>query len=80
MTSSCALILPHKNGLTYQSPVAKKHQSLQLVLLKNQNTKFYYFLNRRETKPIIPNAKMANVDGSGTSVGISRLFKLSPIT
>jgi len=27
----------------------------------------YYFLNRRDIKAIIPNAKIASVDGSGTS-------------
>ena len=39
----------------------------QLILIVNQEN-LDYFLNRRDAKPIIPNAKIANVDGSGTGL------------
>jgi hypothetical protein len=48
--------------------VQKKHQLRKLVFFQNREflKAHCFLLNRRDANPIIPNAKTASVDGSGT--------------
>jgi hypothetical protein len=42
-------------------------------------TNLRFFSNQSDAKPIIPNAKIASVDGSGTAVGADRYKNSLPL-
>ena len=54
--------------ISYSKHLFPAKKSTYLVAVASSYEFIIYFLKRRAPKPIIPNAKIANVDGSGTDI------------